>query len=73
MSVIQLPNGKWAYRFQVGATQYRRQALNTRHEAEEAEALRRVDVAQDTLRRLDAAIAEARSQAAKLGQLAASP
>src|SRR5438128_10528015 len=31
-------------------------------QAEEAEALRRVDVAQDTLRRLDAAIADARSQ-----------
>ena len=43
MSVIQLPNGKWAYRFQVGVTQYRRPGLQTRHEAEEAEALKKAD------------------------------
>src|SRR5215472_13268911 len=43
MSVIQLPNGKWAYRFQIGVTQHRRQGYKTRHDAEEAEALKKAD------------------------------
>ena len=43
MSVKQLPNDKWAYRFEVGKAPYRRQGFKTRAEAEEAEALAKAD------------------------------
>jgi len=43
MSVRQLPEGGWAYRFQVGRRLYRKQTFPTRAEAQKAEALKKAD------------------------------
>jgi len=43
MSVKQLPNGSWGYRFEVGTTQFRQQGFETRAKAKEAETLKKAD------------------------------